>query len=318
VSFWALVLKAIGARGASESADSTAESFWKREALVYQSGLLDARDTGLLAPRCFEVIEVSGNEYWIWMESIQETDPVWSLERYQLAARHLGRFNGSYSSDGSFPAYPWLCTQHIQGMVAASEPVMLDLHSRSQHRRSFLRQANVERTLRLYAERERLLDKLDRLPRCLCHRDAFRRNLVARRTPDGHEQTVAVDWSRLGTGAIGEDLAIQVFVNLLFLEVPRKDAFRFSRLACAGYLEGLHDISWRGNEAEMRFGYAASAALLALGAVGIFLAHVDDDDWYAHWELAIGHSLDTIIAQWSALHDFALDLGDEALAFLGC
>src|SRR5919201_6300912 len=62
----------------------------------------------------------------------------------------------------------------------------------------------AERLLRLHAGRGVLLDRLDRLPHTLCHLDAFRRNLFARVTDDGRQQTVAIDWASIGFAALGE------------------------------------------------------------------------------------------------------------------
>lgn len=109
---WSLILKAIGSSsiGKQEPSDW---SYWKREALVFQSGLLNDLSGDLVAPRCFGVDEYPGQEFWIWLENIPERDASWSLERYGLAARHLGQFNGPYFMGQPLPAAPWLSTGRI-------------------------------------------------------------------------------------------------------------------------------------------------------------------------------------------------------------
>ena len=64
----------------------------------------------------------------------------------------------------------------------------------------------IDSLLRMWAQRKQFLDALDRLPETLCHFDAFRRNLFARRTPDGLGRTVVIDWAFVGIGAVGQDI----------------------------------------------------------------------------------------------------------------
>ncbi len=78
------------------SDDLTHWNYWKREALAYQSGILDSASSevgdGLAAPRCRGVVERSPTEVWLWLEDI---DGVLAsecpLQRYRRAACHLGR-----------------------------------------------------------------------------------------------------------------------------------------------------------------------------------------------------------------------------------
>lgn len=66
--------------------------YWRREADAYASGLLTDRDDGLLAPRCYAIDEET-DTCVLWLEDIPDDGPAaWPLERYGLAARHLGRF----------------------------------------------------------------------------------------------------------------------------------------------------------------------------------------------------------------------------------
>ena len=60
-------------------------------------GMLNDLVGDLVAPRCMGIVEYPDKESWLWLEDIGESgDGVWSLERYGLAARHLGQFNGAY------------------------------------------------------------------------------------------------------------------------------------------------------------------------------------------------------------------------------
>ncbi len=310
---WSLVLKAFAPPPGSSNRDQTAPPYWKREALTYQSGLLNALGGALVAPRCYAVVEYSEEEYWVWMEYIEETQKRWPIEHYQLAARDLGHFNGSYLVNCELPSYPWLNIDHLRQWVALGESGIQDLPRLSHHPMSWVTPAYNERTLRLYTEREDLLERLDQLPRCLCHHDVFRRNLLIRRAAQGEEQTVAIDWSAVGPGIIGEDLAYLVIITLSFLEVPMAEAARLEQLAFAGYLAGLRAAGWQGDEAVIRFSYAAIAALFqGLGRTGFLLPRIENEQMGTKIEQLLGYPYTQIQSQLRELHEYVLDLGDEA------
>jgi hypothetical protein len=262
---WSLILKATGP--AIGSQEPSAWNYWKREVLVYQSGLLDDLPGDLVAPRCFGVVEYPGQEFWLWLEDIAETgDGVWPLERYGLAARHLGQFNGAYLAGRPLPEEPWLSPGQFRQRLAMAEAGVLELPRLSQHPlfEGLLPGDSVERILRLWAARERFLAVLDRLPRSLCHHDAFRRNLIAWRGQDGREQTVALDWAMAGTGVIGEEITQLFAASLRFVAVDLARIPDLDAIIFAGYLDGLRDAGWQGDNRLARFGYAATAALSSI------------------------------------------------------
>lgn len=179
--FWSLILKVLGASPGIGS-DNTADwNYWKREVLAYQSGLLDHLPGNFCAPRCFGVIEYPGDEFWIWLEDIAEAvGSEWPLEHYGVVGRHLGQFNGAYLVGGSVPEKPWFTRGRVRNWLELGEPVLQDLGSLAQHplARRWLTEESLERIHWLWVEREKFLEALDRLPRSLCHHDAFRRNLL--------------------------------------------------------------------------------------------------------------------------------------------
>src|SRR5215218_3079868 len=87
---WSVVLKVL-ARSAGH--DNPAHiDYWKREGLLYCSGLLDALRAGLSAPRWYGCDEPADGMVWLWLEHIQVDEArVWLPARWQRAARDLGR-----------------------------------------------------------------------------------------------------------------------------------------------------------------------------------------------------------------------------------
>ena len=88
--------------------------YWEREALAYQSGLLEDLPGWLTAPRCLAVTRRPGDALWLWLDEARDRyGPRWPLDQYASAARCLGRFNGAYLAGRRLPAYPWLCGAQI-------------------------------------------------------------------------------------------------------------------------------------------------------------------------------------------------------------
>jgi hypothetical protein len=317
---WSLVLKALGANLEPGNNEPTKWDYWKREILVYQSNLLANLQGNLVVPNCYAVVEYPGEEYWIWLEDIAEDGAtIWPLERYGLAARHLGQFNGAYLTGHSLPDMPWLSAGRVRDWLAWGEPTLKNLYEVSQHSlaQRWLAGDSVERIMTLWSERETFLKALDQLPRCFCHHDAFRRNLMARRHKDGSEQTVALDWAIAGIGVIGEEVGTMTAVSLQFLEVEITRAAELDAMVFNNYIEGLRDAGWQGDERLARFGYAATAALfVGVGAVGVWLPALLDEKVLKMIEKGLGHPVEHIVAQFAELQRTLLNLGDEARTLL--
>ncbi|HEU5102050.1 MAG TPA: phosphotransferase, partial [Roseiflexaceae bacterium] len=88
-----------------------------------------------------------------------------------------------------------------------------------------------------------LVALLDRLPVCLCHHDAFRSNMLARDGVNDEAQTVAVDWSMIGYGGIGEELGNTTACGLR-LDVAGEQAREMDQITFESYLDGLRDAGW--------------------------------------------------------------------------
>lgn len=261
---WSLILKILSpATGGQAPTDF---DYWQREALLYESGLLAELPPDLVAPRCFAVVEMDNNERWLWLEDMGPARAVnWPLQRYGLAARHFGQFNGAYLVGRPLPTHPWLRATDVGERLTLAEPGIHELPQLQNHPAfaELLAGERVARMLHLWHERTRLLAGLARLPQTLCHRDAFRHNLLARPDPSGRDQTVAFDWGMAGLGVLGEELVPLFAATLSFVAVPLEQIPELDALIFAGYVAGLRDAGWQGDERLVRFGFTASAALKA-------------------------------------------------------
>ena len=312
---WSIVLKVGPPPGPQD--DPGAWDAPGREALAYRSGFLDGLPGPLVAPRCLGLTEGPDGAAWLWLEALADERPgPWGLDRYALAARHLGRFNGAYLVADSVPDYAWLSRAWLRRYVAAEGAAAARI-AVADDAPPLLRRSLPSETVAwlrgLWAEREVFLAALDRLPQTVCHHDAFRRNLFARRGADGAEQTVAVDWAFVGIGAVGAELAPLVVGSLLFFEVADATPRDLAETALAGYVAGLREAGWGGDEGLARLGFLATAALLyTVCTAGLLVALVGDPSQYPAFERSLGRPMGEAVEGWAELRPFQVELAEAA------
>lgn len=318
VELWSLILKVVGPASGSQSPADT--NYWKREVLLYQSGLLADLPPTLVAPRCFEVTAHPGDTFCLWLEDMDAAiDGDWSLEQYGEVACHLGQFNGMYLCGHPLPRQDWLKVPDLRRQLQLAEQGISQL-SHLSHNPLFtdlLVDDRAGRIRKLWPKRESLLAALDRLPQTFCHGDASRRNLI-RRTTKEREQTIALDWGSAGLGIIGEELVSLFASTLKFVMVDTEHLFEMDDQIFAGYMRGLREAGWDGDERIVRFGFTAQAALSAgvadparkLPSVARRAAALPPDVEPPQLLDAGGPT------QAAAVGHYLLNLGDEALPLL--
>jgi hypothetical protein len=318
---WSLILKAtavaLTAANQTVDADPAQANYWKREVLIYQSGWLDNLPEGLVAPRCFGVVEYPDQEFWIWLEDVD--DSVWSLETYRPAAFDLGQFSGAYLNGWPLPQADWLSTGRTRLWLERGEAGLADIQSLSRQslNQRWLLPEVVTRITALWAERERLLAARDRLPRTFCHHDTGRQNMMRRQNKREQTETVAIDWAFVGTGAVGEDLAPLIAGNVAFNRVEATQLNELEANVWEGYMAGLRQAGWEGDHRLVRFGYTATAALAyGLGQAGLFAIAMTNPERIQSMEQFSGRAIEHILAQRAIFQRYCLDIGEEALALL--
>jgi hypothetical protein len=313
---WSLVLKVIK-RPAGEEPSSEE---WRREAEAYQSGLLSELPGGLAAPRCYDTVEQADGSIWLWLESVEdEYGGTWPLSRYGLAARHLGQFNGAFLTERPLAEAPWIARDFLcQWMRGTTAPARWQIVEREDvwaHplvRRAFPAPitSRVQRLRRLIGP---LLAAMERLPHTLCHQDAFSRNLLARRSLAGQEQTVAVDWADVGLGVIGGEAGQLGAATAVFLDVPSSDFARLHQVTFEGYLAGLADAGWQGDWRHVRLGYQGMFLTRWAGMVNRALRTATDERAHAAAEQLFGKPIaEAVLPAWAHLVYAQLDMMDEA------
>jgi hypothetical protein len=308
---WHMVLKIL--EPVASQQDPTRIFYPKREMLLYQASLHDDLPAGLRAPRCYGWDELADGTLWLWLEHVREEGARrWPLARWSLAARHLGQFNGAYLAGRPLPHTPWLGGRRLRTWLEAHAERVARIAAAPLNPEvcRFWPQPVVDALLRLWEERDVFCAALERLPQTFCHGDAIRRNLFARRGTDGAEETVAIDWEYAGQMAAGEEIGQTVSVASAFFDVEPADLPALDEALFSGYLAGLHDAGWRGDERQVRFAYAAHAALRnAFNAVG---TTVPDEAARMAAKQRHGHTWEELAGARAAVRPFLLDWAQEA------
>ncbi|MBT5712843.1 phosphotransferase [Candidatus Poribacteria bacterium] len=273
---WSLVLKRL--RVSESAADPSAQAYWRREADVHESGVLSCLEGGLRAAPCLAIHDF-GDEVWLWMPEVQDDEPErWSLARLGLAARQLGQFNAQLPerrAESIWAGIPrqWLRAWHedaVRPGYAAYQGCILEPGAGT-----VFEAETAEEVERIWRAADELLDRLELLPQCFCHFDAFRRNLFA-----VGDTTVAIDWAFAGLGAYGEDLASLVFATIGLDGIESRDLDGFREIAFAEYMTGLREAGWRGDDTATRFAFLAhGCARFSVYIASIVLqASLDEDE----------------------------------------
>lgn len=326
-SDWSLILKIMHLPSGDQrsewvSSDDPAHyNYWKREFLAYQSDLLHPTGvlltTDLATPRCLGTVEHAGQVVWLWLEQIEGLSaPEWPLERYGLAARHLGHMQGAYLTGQPLPALAWLSRHWLRQRLDTMAREIVASFDAPGWQHPLLQQVfparEIERVRQLWQQRQLLLTALDQLPQTLCHLDFWPTNLFARRTAEGREQTVLIDWSYVGIGAIGQDIGNLVPDSIWTRYVATERLRELERLVCDGYVEGLHDAGCSVDPRLARLGYQLSAALGFSFFIHALARPLTDEtirDWIAR---RYGLPVEQVVTQRAELLRHVLDLADQA------
>lgn len=320
---WSLILKEIRAPEDADAHDTDVHdwSYWPREPLLYAAGIPQTLSGDLRAPHCYGVVQPQPAVQWIWLEDVQDAyDRVWPIERYALAARHLGAFNGAYLAGKPLPTAPYLVTT---GLLTRSTSAVADferlrdpgLWSDPRVQRAFPRPI-LDQLERLIADRERFLGVMERLPQTFCHFDAWHGNMAAVKDANGADTTVLFDWALACFGAVGQEIANMVWTALLEFKVDQADIVQLETSVFENYLEGLQAAGWQPDPQAIRCAYLITSVLM-FGLTPEAQDHALNEDEHPALECAYGWPIERMIRQSADATYLLLERADQLRHLLG-
>jgi hypothetical protein len=250
---------------ADPSRDPASFRWWRREVELLRGDALDPyRAAGLRPPGLLGIFERPGEALALWLEDVHgRPGSAWSLVDFQEAARRLGLAQGrvaSGSDAGQALERPGLSRGFLREYladVATRVPYWL-LADLAAWRRPLVAErfpAGLREPLvRLHAEQARFAGWVAAAPPTLAHLDVWPNNLFA--ADDG---LVLIDWAFAGLGGLGEDPGNLVLDSAWDLLHPAALLPDLDGAVWSGYLEGLREAGWAGDERRVRLAMCASA-----------------------------------------------------------
>lgn len=314
---WSIILKVVHncADALLDRSHPSNSRYWQREPLVYQSALLTNLPNGFAAPHCYAIHEQKDQEIWLWQEDITENPAGnWPAERFALAARHFGQFNGLFLTERPVPTHAWLGRKLLRAVAKEAEAAALRLPTLQDHPLvgRFFPPKITQAIGQLWQEREHFFTAAEQLPQAICHRDANRRNMLTRIGSAGQVQTVALDWEDVAIAPVGEELAALTILAPALRQIPLHDAELFDQLVFEQYLAGLADVGWHGDAATVRLGYTTACLRYGLALPSIFIDLALDESRHAALEARDGQSVTEFADHWAEVQRFIFRRIDEA------
>jgi hypothetical protein len=260
------ILKVVGPRD-DERADASRRpdsyQFWAREPAVLADGLPPAYlEAGLRGPRLVGRFERPDGAIALWLEDVPgRTGADLSVADLAAFARRLGAAQGRIAADAA-PVPTWASRGFLRDYAAGrpvepGSPWRLEPDDPRWDRPSMAAiDAGLRADLvRLQRERETFLGWVGAAPRTIAHLDVWPNNIVL--TADGG--VVLLDWAFAGDGGLGEDAGNLVPDSVWDLIHPPAVLAALDRAVHDGYLGGLREGGWDGDEREVRLAMCASA-----------------------------------------------------------
>jgi len=286
--------------------------YWKREVMLFQSGLLERLPGPVRGPRNYGVFETGGN-WQIWMEHVNDESPArWTMDHFRLAARELGRWNGRCFQQRIWPVEPWMSREVYRGWDDTCDQVPGWRDGSSPFLQRVLSTEDYARACHVFDDRERFFAALNSLPQVFSHYDYMRRNLMIRKNTEGQDEVVAIDWAMAGMGALGGELYALIGSSGYMNEVEPEDLPELEGIVYPEYLAGLGDEGWDGDPDEIRLAYTAWVGVW-FGAVGpALIAYWTQPEYAEKVRKGFGCEQEGMAANLGKLCRFGLDRAEEA------
>ena len=201
-----------------------------RELKAFNAGLYEQMPKTFHIPYIHVVDRPEKGQYWAFVEDVRPEmealgmHAVLTDETIRTILSHLAAFHAAFWEREDVLSQPWLMSlsQPVDYFYRCVVDVMDEMRDPAESSTYIISKwpwfpegvinllgsldPGTKRVIeRLYREPERLLEKIESLPRTLCHYDFDNRNLGIRHTAAG-PQTVVIDWEIVGEGVSSSDV----------------------------------------------------------------------------------------------------------------
>ena len=242
------------------SDEPTHWNHWAREPLAYRDGLVTAYEPAAIrAPRRVAAVDRSPRTIALWLEDVTGVPgAAWEPRRFAVLAERLGRAQGAIAARG-VPQRPWLSRRWLRGYLGRGAGIDEGVFERdalwaSEPVRAAFSSAERDGLRRLWRDRDRFVRLVEAMPRTLAHLDCWSANLI-----DDRDETVLLDWSFLGEGALGEDPANLVPDAFLDFFLATDHLAEVEGDVYDAYVRGLREGGWTGESWRVRLAFTAAS-----------------------------------------------------------
>ena len=209
---------------------------------------------GIVAPELHQVLSRSDGSVALWLEDVSGTPGIaWSVDRLARFARQLGHAQAEWTH--RVPDLPWLSRGWLRQYITSRDARVPD-DVDWDHPAAAVWPRPVRTVLAaMMPRRQELLARAESSPRTLCHLDVWPMNLI-----DAGENTVLLDWSFVGEGGVGEDLANLIVDSVADGLMDAELLPEINVRATDAYLDGLREGGYDGPMDEVRRAVAAAGA----------------------------------------------------------
>lgn len=284
---WSLIAKSIVAPPGASACKPRSWNYWRRERLAYSARWLERGARGLEVARMVGSQTVSRREQVLFLEEVTERRRRWTSSDFETAAYRLGQFGGSFARAHARRRVRWLAKDFLRTMFADLKPLQNLLRTQrvrtSEHLRSALTSASSHFLVRLTERVPLLLRELPSLPQTVCHFDAHRPNLFLQGT-GAKTRMVAIDWSHIGTGAVGEDLS-QLICGAVWWQndVNASTYPKFERRCFDAYVNGVHMFAPRVSRDDISRAYFIAMGVRTATFLPVFVDALASSDAADFW-----------------------------------
>lgn len=262
---WSIIIKII--KSDSEEKDNPHHhNYWRREALVFQSKILEELPGYIKTPKCYLVEEHEDGMVWLWMERI-EGEYASTKQQFDFIAEQIGRFNGAYLMGEKIPEEKWICKGWLTSWITSSRRYAPNPEDYIDHLNN-----EQERSVWTWFESfttqtDRLLNTLSHLPGVLAHQDLSQMNMLLGKNHVEEGRLALIDWQFMSISGIGEDLGKMFGVNMSLGIIPAHLFEEYKESLFNANITGLKSTGWQGDERQARYGYCLSTSLRSVWEV---------------------------------------------------